>query len=173
MLAAPGAHWGDGDWWGGHPGSRQWLWSWGADAALTPHRAKYINVTLALSTTRFLSQETAYMPWEAALNNLHYFQLMFDRSEVFGVMTVSSATCPAPALQWVLPLGRASCWVGMGRRGWICTQSWAGGCCRCHRLLTVLPSPQQYIQKQVMPLFSHYKNITNNWVIIPSDLMDQ
>lgn len=116
MLAAPGAHRGEGDWWGGHPGSRQWLWGWGADATLTSYRAKYINVTLALSTTRFLSQETAYMPWEAALNNLHYFQLMFDRSEVFGVMTVSSATCPAPALQWVLRLGRAPCW-GDGGEG--------------------------------------------------------
>ncbi|NXL46002.1 AMPN Aminopeptidase, partial [Podilymbus podiceps] len=57
------------------------------DDAFNLARAKYINVTLALSTTRFLSQETAYMPWEAALNNLHYFQLMFDRSEVFGVMS--------------------------------------------------------------------------------------
>ena len=27
------------------------------------------------------------MPWQAALNNLQYFQLMFDRSEVFGAMT--------------------------------------------------------------------------------------
>lgn len=26
------------------------------------------------------------MPWQAALSNLKYFQLMFDRSEVFGVM---------------------------------------------------------------------------------------
>ncbi|XP_075362623.1 aminopeptidase N isoform X1 [Mycteria americana] len=57
------------------------------DDAFNLARAKHLNVTLALDTTRFLSQETAYMPWEAALNNLHYFQLMFDRSEVFGVMT--------------------------------------------------------------------------------------
>ncbi|XP_027752999.1 aminopeptidase N [Empidonax traillii] len=57
------------------------------DDAFNLARAKYINVTLALDTTRFLSQETAYMPWEAALNNLQYFQLMFDRSEVFGAMT--------------------------------------------------------------------------------------
>ncbi|NXI97345.1 AMPN Aminopeptidase, partial [Psophia crepitans] len=57
------------------------------DDAFNLARAKYVNVTLALSTTRFLSNETAYMPWEAALNNLQYFQLMFDRSEVFGVMT--------------------------------------------------------------------------------------
>ncbi|KAM6388236.1 aminopeptidase N isoform 1-T2 [Pluvialis apricaria] len=57
------------------------------DDAFNLARAKYVNVTLALSTTRFLRQETEYMPWEAALNNLHYFQLMFDRSEVFGVMT--------------------------------------------------------------------------------------
>ncbi|NXK57037.1 AMPN Aminopeptidase, partial [Chauna torquata] len=56
------------------------------DDAFNLARAKHVNVTLALSTTRFLSQETAYMPWQAALNNLQYFQLMFDRSEVFGVM---------------------------------------------------------------------------------------
>ncbi|XP_005446233.2 aminopeptidase N [Falco rusticolus] len=88
------------------------------DDAFNLARAKYINVTLALSTTRFLSQETEYMPWQAALNNLRYFQLMFDRSEVFGVMT-------------------------------------------------------KYIQKQVTPLFNHYKNITNDWATIPSGLMDQ
>ncbi|PKU32289.1 aminopeptidase n [Limosa lapponica baueri] len=57
------------------------------DDAFNLARAKYVNVTLALDTTKFLSQETEYMPWEAALNNLQYFQLMFDRSEVFGVMT--------------------------------------------------------------------------------------
>ncbi|XP_050165703.1 aminopeptidase N [Myiozetetes cayanensis] len=57
------------------------------DDAFNLARAKYVNVTLALNTTRFLSRETEYMPWEAALNNLQYFQLMFDRSEVFGAMT--------------------------------------------------------------------------------------
>ncbi|KAM9275352.1 aminopeptidase N [Morus bassanus] len=57
------------------------------DDAFNLARAKYINVTVALRTTQFLSWETAYMPWEAALNNLRYFQLMFDRSEVFGVMS--------------------------------------------------------------------------------------
>lgn len=71
-------------------------------------------MTLALDTTRFLHRETEYMPWEAALNNLHYFQLMFDRSEVFGVMTVSSAPRPAP--QPVPPLGRAPC-RGSGGEG--------------------------------------------------------
>ncbi|KAM6308555.1 aminopeptidase N [Aegotheles albertisi] len=88
------------------------------DDAFNLARAKHVTVTLALNTTRFLSQETEYMPWQAALNNLQYFQLMFDRSEVFGVM-------------------------------------------------------KKYIQKQVMPLFAHYKNITNNWATIPSSLMDQ
>ncbi|NWR55413.1 AMPN Aminopeptidase, partial [Bucorvus abyssinicus] len=88
------------------------------DDAFNLARAKYISVTLALDTTQFLSRETEYMPWEAALNNLHYFQLMFDRSEVFGVM-------------------------------------------------------MKYIQKQVTPLFKHYQNITGNWTIIPSGLMDQ
>ncbi|NXC09182.1 AMPN Aminopeptidase, partial [Orthonyx spaldingii] len=57
------------------------------DDAFNLARAKYVNVTLALSTTRFLSNETEYLPWQAALTNLDYFQLMFDRSEVFGAMS--------------------------------------------------------------------------------------
>ncbi|NWH84641.1 AMPN Aminopeptidase, partial [Aegithalos caudatus] len=57
------------------------------DDAFNLARAKYVNVTLALNTTQFLSQETEYMPWQAALNNLQYFQQMFDRSEVFGAMS--------------------------------------------------------------------------------------
>ncbi|NXO19972.1 AMPN Aminopeptidase, partial [Cisticola juncidis] len=57
------------------------------DDAFNLARAKYVNVTLALDTTRFLSQETEYMPWQAALNNLRFFQQMFDRSEVFGAMS--------------------------------------------------------------------------------------
>uniref|UniRef100_A0A8B9L6N3 Aminopeptidase n=1 Tax=Astyanax mexicanus TaxID=7994 RepID=A0A8B9L6N3_ASTMX len=48
--------------------------------------AKYVNVTLALSTTKYLINETEYIPWESALNNLQYFILMFDRSEVYGPM---------------------------------------------------------------------------------------
>lgn len=53
--------------------------------------AKRIPVTLALSNTLFLSQETEYMPWEAALSSLNYFKLMFDRSEVYGPMKVRSS----------------------------------------------------------------------------------
>lgn len=76
----------------------------------------YINITLALDTTQFLSSETEYMPWQAALNNLQYLELMFDRSEVFGVMTVSGATAAGPAArQSPVP----------GERG-------QGGCCWCH-----------------------------------------
>ncbi|NWZ72666.1 AMPN Aminopeptidase, partial [Acrocephalus arundinaceus] len=57
------------------------------DDAFNLARAKYLHVTWALDTTSFLSQETEYMPWQAALNNLQYFQQMFDRSEVFGAMS--------------------------------------------------------------------------------------
>ncbi|KAI5620955.1 aminopeptidase N, partial [Silurus asotus] len=56
------------------------------DDAFNLARAKYINVTLALSTTKYLINETQYFPWESALNNLDYFILMFDRSEVYGPM---------------------------------------------------------------------------------------
>uniref|UniRef100_A0A8B9L7G5 Aminopeptidase n=1 Tax=Astyanax mexicanus TaxID=7994 RepID=A0A8B9L7G5_ASTMX len=56
------------------------------DDAFNLARAKYVNVTLALSTTKYLINETEYIPWESALNNLQYFILMFDRSEVYGPM---------------------------------------------------------------------------------------
>lgn len=45
-----------------------------------------LPITLPLSNTLFLAQETEYMPWEAALSSLNYFKLMFDRSEVYGPM---------------------------------------------------------------------------------------
>ncbi|XP_064169919.1 alanyl (membrane) aminopeptidase-like b [Anguilla rostrata] len=56
------------------------------DDAFNLARAKYINVTLALNTTKYLSNDVEYIPWESALRNLDYFILMFDRSEVYGPM---------------------------------------------------------------------------------------
>ncbi|XP_061825773.2 aminopeptidase N-like [Nerophis lumbriciformis] len=49
-------------------------------------RAKVIPTLLALNTTKYLKNEREYMPWESALNNLDFFYLMFDRSEVYGPM---------------------------------------------------------------------------------------
>uniref|UniRef100_A0A3Q2YZT4 Aminopeptidase n=1 Tax=Hippocampus comes TaxID=109280 RepID=A0A3Q2YZT4_HIPCM len=83
-----------------------------------PKRAKLIPTVLALKTTKYLGKETEYMPWESALNNLDFFYLMFDRSEVYGPM-------------------------------------------------------QDYLRKQVIPLFNHYKNITDNWAKVPKGHMDQ
>ncbi|KAM8750250.1 aminopeptidase N-like [Acanthopagrus schlegelii] len=56
------------------------------DDAFNLARAKLVDVTLALNSTRFLQNETEYIPWESAVRNLEYFVLMFDRSEVFGPM---------------------------------------------------------------------------------------
>jgi len=53
------------------------------------YRAGIIPTTLALRTTLFLIGETEYMPWESALDNLDYFYLMFDRTELYGPMQVS------------------------------------------------------------------------------------
>jgi len=53
------------------------------------YRAGIIQTTLALRTTLFLIGETEYMPWESALDNLDYFYLMFDRTELYGPMQVS------------------------------------------------------------------------------------
>ncbi|XP_034535383.1 aminopeptidase Ey-like [Notolabrus celidotus] len=56
------------------------------DDAFNLARARMVNTTLALRTTKFLDKEVEYMPWETASRNLNYFYLMFDRSEVYGPM---------------------------------------------------------------------------------------
>ncbi|XP_016375175.1 aminopeptidase N-like [Sinocyclocheilus rhinocerous] len=56
------------------------------DDAFNLAKAGIIEMTLALRTTLFLASETEYMPWESALDNLDYFYLMFDRTEVYGPM---------------------------------------------------------------------------------------
>uniref|UniRef100_A0A8C4HYL1 Aminopeptidase n=1 Tax=Dicentrarchus labrax TaxID=13489 RepID=A0A8C4HYL1_DICLA len=49
-------------------------------------RAKIISTTLALRTTKYLSKERDYIPWDSALRNLDYYILMFDRTEVYGAL---------------------------------------------------------------------------------------
>ncbi|XP_013878434.1 aminopeptidase N [Austrofundulus limnaeus] len=56
------------------------------DDAFNLARAKIISTVLALRTTLYLNRERDYMPWESALDNLDFFYLMFDRSEVYGPM---------------------------------------------------------------------------------------
>lgn len=58
------------------------------DDAFNLARASFINITLALRTTKYLLRERQYIPWEAALRNLNYFFQLFDRSEVYGAMQV-------------------------------------------------------------------------------------
>uniref|UniRef100_A0A3Q3BS59 Aminopeptidase n=1 Tax=Kryptolebias marmoratus TaxID=37003 RepID=A0A3Q3BS59_KRYMA len=88
------------------------------DDAFNLARAQLVSTTLALRTTLYLSQETEYMPWQSALNNLQYYDLMLDRTEVYQPM-------------------------------------------------------QDYIRKQVTPLFLHFKNLTSNWSHVPEDHTDQ
>uniref|UniRef100_A0A3B4CCB0 Aminopeptidase n=1 Tax=Pygocentrus nattereri TaxID=42514 RepID=A0A3B4CCB0_PYGNA len=56
------------------------------DDAFNLARAKMIPISLALNTTKFLSQEMAYLPWQSALNNLDYFYLMFDQTDIYESM---------------------------------------------------------------------------------------
>uniref|UniRef100_A0A146WKL4 Aminopeptidase n=1 Tax=Fundulus heteroclitus TaxID=8078 RepID=A0A146WKL4_FUNHE len=88
------------------------------DDAFNLARAQLVPTSLALRTTSYLSQETEYMPWQSALNNLHYFELMLDRTEVYQPM-------------------------------------------------------QNYIRKQVNPLFLHFRNLTSNWTKVPEKHTDQ
>ncbi|KAG7242610.1 hypothetical protein INR49_020323 [Caranx melampygus] len=56
------------------------------DDAFNLARAKIISTSLALKTTKYLSKERDYIPWESALRNLNYYTLMFDRTEVYGAL---------------------------------------------------------------------------------------
>ncbi|KAI4824305.1 hypothetical protein KUCAC02_012828 [Chaenocephalus aceratus] len=62
------------------------------DDAFNLARAKIIPTVLALETTKYLTEERDYVPWKSAVNNLDFFYLMFDRSEVMG-------PCRDPGLQ--------------------------------------------------------------------------
>ncbi|XP_015239287.1 PREDICTED: aminopeptidase N-like [Cyprinodon variegatus] len=88
------------------------------DDAFNLARAQLVPTTLALRTTSYLSQETEYMPWQSALNNLRYFELMLDRTEVYQPM-------------------------------------------------------QDYIRKQVTPLFLYFREMTSNWTKVPEKHTDQ
>uniref|UniRef100_A0A3Q4GWE0 Aminopeptidase n=1 Tax=Neolamprologus brichardi TaxID=32507 RepID=A0A3Q4GWE0_NEOBR len=80
------------------------------DDAFSLARAQLLSTSLALRTTSYLSKETEYMPWQSALNNLDYYYLMLDRTDVYQPM-------------------------------------------------------QDYIRKQVTPLFLYFKNMTLDWSI--------
>ncbi|XP_061819450.1 aminopeptidase Ey-like [Nerophis lumbriciformis] len=56
------------------------------DDAFNLARAKMVDLTLALSTTRFLHREVEYMPWQVALKHLQHFHLRLDRTDAFGPM---------------------------------------------------------------------------------------
>ncbi|KAM7413855.1 hypothetical protein PAMA_018920 [Pampus argenteus] len=56
------------------------------DDAFNLARAQLVSSTLALRTTSYLSVETEYMPWQSALDNLQYYYLMLDRTEVYEPM---------------------------------------------------------------------------------------
>ncbi|XP_047453445.1 aminopeptidase Ey-like [Mugil cephalus] len=88
------------------------------DDAFNLARAGLVSTSLALRTTSYLSLETEFMPWQSALDNLHYYELMLDQTEVRQPM-------------------------------------------------------QDYIQKQVTPLFLYFKNMTSDWSRVPDGHMDQ
>ncbi|OCT86838.1 aminopeptidase Ey [Xenopus laevis] len=56
------------------------------DDAFNLARAKQLGITTALDTTKYISADREYMPWQAALSGLSYFTQMFDRTETFGSM---------------------------------------------------------------------------------------
>ncbi|KAG7273196.1 hypothetical protein CRUP_018000, partial [Coryphaenoides rupestris] len=56
------------------------------DDAFNLARAGMVPTTLALQTTVYLSAERHYIPWQSALDNMRYYYLMLDRTDVYGPM---------------------------------------------------------------------------------------
>ncbi|TSL68185.1 Aminopeptidase N [Bagarius yarrelli] len=54
--------------------------------AFTLARAAIVDIKLALRTTKYLSREREYIPWEAALRSLGSLFAVFERNEVYGPM---------------------------------------------------------------------------------------
>lgn len=87
------------------------------------------------------------MPWEAAINNLDFFYLMFDRSEVYGVLQVRSWSRHQLVLRCL-------------QKGLLSQRS--------HLFFY-----QLYLREQIEPVFRHFETITKNWTSIPEGHMDQ
>ncbi|CAL8262791.1 unnamed protein product [Merluccius merluccius] len=56
------------------------------DDAFNLARANIVPSTQALQTTVYLSAEREYIPWQSALDNMQYYYLMLDRTDVYGPM---------------------------------------------------------------------------------------
>ncbi|XP_062277573.1 aminopeptidase Ey-like [Scomber scombrus] len=70
------------------------------DDAFNLARAQEVSTTLALRTTSYLSVETEYMPWQSALDNLNYYYLMLDRTEVYQPMQDYMKKLVTPLFQY-------------------------------------------------------------------------
>lgn len=100
-------------------------------------RVKLVDVTLPLNLTRFLRNETAYLPWESTIRNFQYFVLMFDRTEVFGPMQACVIKTPhlTCAIQNLDKIYCFSCywlnWSVSGWRRWIFEVNYCQNVNRC------------------------------------------
>ncbi|XP_049573010.1 aminopeptidase N [Syngnathus scovelli] len=70
------------------------------DDAFNLARAKMVNVTLALRTTKYLSKETEYIPWQSAMGNLYFYFLMFERTEVYGPLQAYTKKLVQPLFEY-------------------------------------------------------------------------
>ena len=58
------------------------------DDALDFARAGRLSYDIAMDVNSYLSQETEYVPWYSALNNLGYIKNMLSRTEAYGAFKV-------------------------------------------------------------------------------------
>ncbi|KAM4619142.1 aminopeptidase N-like, partial [Polymixia lowei] len=81
------------------------------DDAFNLARAKLVPTAQALKTTIYLSGEREYMPWQSALDNMQYYYLMLDRTEVYSPMQDYMRQLVAPLFLYFKNL--TSDWTGV------------------------------------------------------------
>jgi aminopeptidase N len=59
------------------------------DDALNLARGSYLNYDIALDVTKYLSHETEYVPWKAAINAINFIDAMLLRSGDYYKFKVS------------------------------------------------------------------------------------
>ena len=59
------------------------------DDALNLARAGYLDYDLALGVTQYMSAETEYICWRAALSGFAYIDIMLERTSAYGEFKVN------------------------------------------------------------------------------------
>ncbi|XP_067878658.1 aminopeptidase N-like isoform X2 [Heterodontus francisci] len=75
------------------------------DDAFSLARGKYIPITRALETTRYLHMETEYLPWDTLSNHLDFIELMLKETPGYALLEKYILSKVTPVYEYFTELG--------------------------------------------------------------------